>query len=265
MNKNYRDILDSVASSHIPDNLDLFPRVAARLNQRKTIMQTLRTRPALAILLAIFAMLLLTGVAYAIGRLNGYIPGIGIVDQSAPIRVLTEPATVKQQGISLTVLKVVADSTRAFISYRVDGIPRIENGIPACLNTPELHLPDGSNLENRSGSGGNAIMKNGDFMYYEAEGVYSPIPSGSNDATFVLTCVLPGASAPETWNLPIHLVPASAGYATPVIEMAITADAVQNKSGLHLDKVLELADSYILIGKFTDAGDLVHNLVQIGQ
>ena len=52
MNRNYRNILDSVAGLYIPDDLDLFDRVRAKARQRRTLMQTMRARPALAVLLA---------------------------------------------------------------------------------------------------------------------------------------------------------------------------------------------------------------------
>jgi hypothetical protein len=60
----------------------------------------------------------------------------------------------------------------------------------------------------------------------------------------------------EKFELPLHLVPAPAGYATPAVEIAVTAQEDATKTGLHLQKVLELDHSYILIGKFTDGGDL---------
>jgi hypothetical protein len=256
MNKKYRDILDTIASPRIPDNLNLFPRVTARINQRKSIMQTLRARPALAVILAVFALLFLTGVAYAIGRLSGYIPGVGIVDQSTPIRVLAEPLTSKQQDISITVSQVVADSTRTHISYHVDGIPMQENMLPACAIISELHLPDGTNLENTGDSSGTAGHVNGNTMSYATNNVFGPIPQDGKNATFFVSCVTPDGGSRGTWNIPLNLIPAPAGFATPAVELAVTVDADKNKTGLHLEKVLELADSYILIGKFSDGGDL---------
>ncbi|HLO16212.1 MAG TPA: DUF4179 domain-containing protein [Anaerolineales bacterium] len=252
--KPYRDILDSAAADSLSRNTNLWPKISARL-ERHPLMTTLRTRPIMALLIALFILLALSGVVYALGRAFGYIPGVGLVDQSAPIRVLAEPVTVKQQGISVTVSKVVADSTRTFLSYRVDGIPLVENQIPACITMPELHLPDGSKLENNTGSGGVPVLRNGASMYYAAEGIYGPIPAGGNQAILVLSCVLPEGGSSE-FKLPLNLVPAPAGYATPAVELAVTVDGGENKTGLHLEKVLELADSYILIGKFTDAGDL---------
>jgi hypothetical protein len=202
-------------------------------------MTTLRTRPFKAILMAILILLVLSGFAYALGRSLGYIPGVGLVDQSAPLRVLAEPVTVDQHGISVTISKIVADSTRTFMSYRVDGIPG------SFCKIPEMYLPDGTNLEQTCCSGP------------QSEFYYSPIPNGTNNVTVALFCgFLDGSAPPESFRLSLNLVPAPAGYATPAVEIAVTADGVENKTGLHLEKVIELADSYILIGKFTDGGDL---------
>jgi len=253
--KTYHDILDSAANDSLSHHANLWPNISARL-ERKSLMQTLRTRPLLMTVMAIVAILLLSGVAYALGRSLGYIPGIGIVDQSVSIRILAEPVTVQKQGISVTVSKVVADSIRTFISYRVDGIPLGKTGIPVCATIPGMHLADGTDLEDKSGSGCTAVLHNGNAVYYEDEKIFSPIPNGTNNVTFVLSCVLPDGSALEDFELLLNLVSAPAGYATPVGELAVTADGVENKTGLHLEKVLELEDSYILIGKFTDAGDL---------
>jgi hypothetical protein len=253
--KNYHDILDSAAGDSLSHNTDLWPNISARL-ERKSPMMTLRTRPVAVVLIALLILFALSGVAYALGRAFGYIPGIGIVDQSIPIRVLVEPVTAQKQGISVTVSKVVADATRTFISYRVQGIPLGENGIPAYATLPGMNLTDGTDLENKTGSGGTAVLRDGNTMYYDEENFFSPIPNGTNNVTFMISCVLPDGSSSEDIELSLSLVPAPAGYATPAAELALTADGVENQTGLHLEKVLELENSYILIGKFTDAGDL---------
>jgi hypothetical protein len=253
--KPYHDILDSAASDSLVHHTDLWPNISARL-ERKSPMMTLRTRPLVAMLIAFLILLALSGVVYALGRSLGYMPGIGIVDQSVPIRVLAEPVSVRKQDISVTVSEVVADLTRTFLSYRVEGLPLGENGIPTCAMLPDAHLPDGTGLENRTGSGGTGALKTGNTISYGAEAVFSPIPVGTNDVTFVLDCVLADGSVMQKFELPLRLVPAPEGYATPAVEIAVTPDGAENETGLHLENVLELEDSYVLIGKFTDAGDL---------
>jgi hypothetical protein len=246
-----KDALENIAHHGVSENTNLWLRIESRLDKRSSFMQNLRTRPVLVVIIVLLALSLLTGVVYAIGNLMGYIPGVGIVEQSTPLRILAEPVTVEQHGISVTIFKVVADSTRTFVSYRVDGIPLAENGVPASVGILEIHLPDGTALEQTCCSGGAAVLKNGNTMYYEDEFISSLIPNGINNVTLVLS-----GGSPENWEIPLILVPAPAGYATPAVEIAVTADGGENKTGLHLEKVIELADSYILIGKFTDGGDL---------
>jgi hypothetical protein len=253
-NNRMKDALENIARRGIPENTNIWPRLSARL-ERKSLTQTIRTRPVL-IVIVVVTFLLLSGVVYALGRSLGYLPGIGIVDQSVPIRVLAEPVTVQKQGITITVSKVVADSTRTFISYRVDGIPLSEDAVPACATIPEMHLADGTHLEDKTGSGGTGVLLNENAITYEDEKIFSPIPDETNNVILVLSCILPDGSALENFELSLNLVPAPAGFATSAAEVAVTADGAENKTGLHLEKVLELKDSYILIGKFTDGGDL---------
>lgn len=90
--KSYREILDSVASDSLKERANLWPQIAAQL-ERKSFMKTLHTRPLLAVVLTLLTLLALTGVAYAIGKSLGYIPGLGVVDQNTPLRVLAVPVS----------------------------------------------------------------------------------------------------------------------------------------------------------------------------
>jgi len=58
------DVLDDVARDYIPDQTNLVPRVAARLS-RKSPMTAIRTRPLVAVLMALLFLLALSGAAYA--------------------------------------------------------------------------------------------------------------------------------------------------------------------------------------------------------
>ena len=82
-----KDALENIARSGAPGNINLWPGIKGQLDERKSFMTTLRNRPLLAILIVLLIMLLLTGVAYAVGLLTGYIPGIGFV-QTNSLRVL---------------------------------------------------------------------------------------------------------------------------------------------------------------------------------
>jgi hypothetical protein len=109
-----------------------------------------------------------------------------------------------------------------------------------------------------------------------------------SNVTLNFPCILPEGIGPENWQIPLALSPAPKNYATPGVEIGATfvasnpmfivtpsltfdevstpepvdlslpptPTALPNGSGLYLEKVVELPDSYILIGNFADAGDL---------
>lgn len=282
MNKSYRDILDSAASPHIPDNLNLFPRVAARLNQRKTFMQTLRARPALAILLAFLALLLLTGVAYAIGRLTGFIPGIGFVQKDS-LRVLAEPVSQTKDEITVSIEQVFADSERTIIIYKTEGLTiaaansQGEGGGNPFGSVQLLRLSDGSTLEEFTGYSGapepllDSLKTEGGWPNYVARLVYPPISSDVNEVTLLIPVLqnMPIGAAAENWEITFHLKPAPTDITyAPVIEFTpvpqditpvvgeTSAPALSNVSKvngvtLQLDNVIELEDGYVFTGNLS--------------
>lgn len=249
MSKTPRELLDAAARAHVPDDINLYPRIAARL-QRKTVMQTLRAKPALLILLVVLAFVLLSGVAYAVGRSLGYIPGVGLVDQTAPLRVLAEPVSVTREGITLTVEQATLAFNKTVIVYSIEGVTwdmrSHQENMPGCSASPDIRLPDGSFLQAQTGSGG--VSAEGRWA---SRMTYSPVPKNVNEATFLLKCIqdtLPG-TAPENWELPLRFVPASSDLAVaPVIE--IPNETNRSVDGFLLDQVIETDDGYILIGRF---------------
>lgn len=252
MNETYSHILDSAASLHIPDDLNLIPLVRERLNQRRTIMQTLRARPALAILFAILALLLFSGAAYAIGRLTGYIPSVGLIDQSTPLRVLAEPVTVTRDGIALTVEQVVLSADKTVVIVKIEGVPmeaypNTEND-PGCIGTANLQLPDGTVLE-----GGN--IRGGNLSSFRGRMEYGPFPVGLNEAVLRIDCIggtLTGA-LPENWEVPIRFTPAPPGLTlVPVIDVPTPTPqpgATVEPAPIMLEKAIQIDDQYILMGK----------------
>jgi len=213
--------LESVARRGVPENTNLWPRIAARI-ERKTIMQTLRAKPALLFLVLLLALTLLTGVAYAIGKSLGYIPGIGLVDQSAPIRVLAEPVSVTRDGITLTVEQAILTADKTVVVYKVEGIPsearpKGESGFACHPTTPTLLLPDGTKL-NMNGSNGS-----GWGTGYRTGMNYLPIPADVDTVTFLLPCLedVAPAAAPQDWELTLRFVPAPPDLTiVPIIEIA---------------------------------------------
>lgn len=241
--------------------------------ERMSFMKLAQTRPLLAMLIALLILLALSGVAYAIGRVTGYIPGIGMVDQSTPLRILAEPVVVENEGFTIRVSQVVADSERTTVTYALDGLADMSR---CAVGIPSLQLPDGSMLE-ELGEAPTGKYEIGDYFTREVISYFSPLPADVNHATLTAICGLPTSG--EKWQISFDLSPAPAGYATPGIEIAPTfvasgpgfatavstlepyGDAylrtpVPNGSGLYLERVIEMPNSYILIGNFTNAGDL---------
>jgi hypothetical protein len=263
--RGYQDIFDEAVRQHVPDDIDLFPRISARLQQRSSL-QALRARPAIVVLAALIALGLLSGVVYAVGRSLGYIPGMGIVERGEGLRVLAEPVVVERDGITLTVTQALASPEKTVINYQVESIPESalakdtregETPAPRCYPSDSLHLPDGRVLSPTGGQGGGWGLG---FRFRET---YDPLPPDVNDVTLVVSCLLdtsPGR-APENWQVPLTFVPGPPDMTlVPVVEITSspppTSEAgaaetsTPSPSPISIDRTIELEDSYILIGSF---------------
>lgn len=257
--KSYREILDSIADDSLQEQASLWTQIAPQL-ERKSIMQTLRYRPVLAVLIALLILLALSGVVYAIGRSLGYIPGVGVVDQTSPILVVGYPMVIEREDVILTIEQVIATSEKTIVIYR-----HVEQPLGAETShqesnedNPSIKLPDGSQLNaiigRRQPSDGNGIL-------YALE--FPPLPAGVMDITLEiprLAGLLPG-QGPEDWQIPIHLKKGDPSEITyPVVEYQPSATVPAPNSPdygmfITLDKVVDLPDGYILMGsmQWTDA------------
>ncbi len=213
-------LLESVAQSLAPHNTDLLPRIRAAYQKEKRMRPVRRITAAILIVLLAFTILFLTvpDVAMAMRRIFGFIPGVGIVDQSAAIRVLAEPVSMTRDGITLTVEQVVLTSDKTVIIYKTEGVPQEarpkgESGFACNPSTPTLLLPDGTKLNINGGSGTDT-----QFNFY-----LPPIPADVNTVKFLLPCLLDvaPAAAPQDWELTLRFVSASPDMTVvPVIEIA---------------------------------------------
>jgi len=259
-----KDALEAIARRGVPENIDLWPQVSARIEGR-SLMQTIRTKPLLVVLIVILTLLLLTAAAYAVGNMIGYIPGIGLVNRGAPIRVLAEPASMTRDGITITVKQAVLSSDKTVILFSMENIPFDKlspRGDLQCPQSSELRLPNGVLLKSSEGGG------NGTTTGFEWRFTYAHLPENVNDATLLIPCIQDAAPGvlPENWDLPLHFVPAPPDMTViPVIEITPspapapgTATPVQNP--LSITKVIDDSDSYTLVGEFnppvpSQAGD----------
>ena len=202
-------------------------------------------------------------VVTAMRELFAYIPGVGIVDTNAPIRVLAEPVTVEKNGITIEVISAVLTGKETHIDYEVVGVP--ESAYPAqndslgCIKSDYLQLPDGKQLEYETGV----------YLSDPAKINFMPVPADVNEAILVIPCImntLPD-SVPENWEIPLRFVPAPSDLPLmPVLEVSpspqaqtleqqITPDDTSGTvvssegSAVVVDKVIETTDGYILLGR----------------
>ncbi len=193
----------------------------------------------------------------------GYLPGVGIVDPSAPIRVLAEPVTVTRDEISITVTSATLTGDKTHIEYRIFGVPGSaypdREDVMGCIQPEYLRLPDGTQLA--------------------PEKDFPPIPANVNEATLVLPCIfntLPD-KVPENWELPLRFIPAPPGLTiVPVIESlpsitpSVSASTLPSTNGLSpivastpipeinplmITKVLDIGDKFVLMGEFSYRAD----------
>ncbi|MBI1793497.1 MAG: PD40 domain-containing protein [Chloroflexi bacterium] len=277
-----KDAFENIARRGIPENINLWPKIEARLNERKSIMQTLRARPVLTIVIIVLALSLLTGVAYAIGRLTGFIPGIGFVETSA-LRVLAEPVAVSRDGITVSIEQVVVDSERTVIVYKTEGLmieaanSKGEGGGPFG-SEHFLRLPDGTVLKEEPDAGYsgtpepliNQVQTEGGWPNYVWRLVYPSVPLDVNELTLVIPVLqnMPLGAAPENWEVTFRLKPAPPDMTFAPITVLPTVNASITETGeaappalsnvaafngftFQLDNVVELADGFVFTGNLS--------------
>jgi hypothetical protein len=185
----------------------------------------------------------------AVRQLLGYIPGVGIIDESMPIRVLSEPVSATRDGITVSVTSALLTGNSTHLEVRIFGVPRAaypdREDISGCSQSPYLLLPDGTQIVGIGGIGNSQA-----------------VPQAVHDATFVLPCIsgtLPG-TVPENWELSLTFVPAPPELTVlPVVELSPSPEPTSGAAGtptvpedtsVSFDKVIETSNGYILIGRF---------------
>ena len=236
--RSYKDLLDAAARSHFPDDTNFMPRIAARL-ERKTFMQSLRARPVMAALIALLVLLMLSGVAYAVGKSLGYIPGYGIVDLNAQMRMLAEPVSQTREDITIAIEEMYLTSDKLYLTTATKGIPNnlmlpmSDTTTVTCKGNWIYQLPDGSQLNFEIGSGHGTMdpLESNDLnlFSFHARG-YARLSTPINvaeitDIILRIPCVvsdIPAGSLPENWEFHLRFVPVPASMtemtAFPVTE-----------------------------------------------
>lgn len=257
--KSLNAVLQAIANEAIPPGeVDLWPGVRQGWGEtrtarpRRSLVGALRRAavPALIVTGSLVIVLILVGPERALAALRGligYIPGVGIVDESAPIRVLSEPVSATREGVTVTVDSAILTADRTHLDVRIFGVPRAaypdREDVLGCSQSAYLLLPD-------------RTRRSGGMDDWQA------IPQDVHAATLVLPCIpgtLPG-TIPENWQLHLAFVPAPPGLTVfPVVELSPSPDStegpmetptVPRDATVSFDRVVETDDGYILIGRF---------------
>jgi len=213
-----------------------------KLARRPARMKTsLIFRPAWAVAfilaLAVLAVSV-PGVASAIGRLLGYVPDVGLVENTGRLRTLAEPASLTRDGVTLTIKHVFVYEDRVELSYEVEGIaPFNDRNQSEDAGTNPTAFCGGMNIGDQQNKDGDALLKlpDGTLLKRDYTGKYpqnvfstkpvyeTKLPADVTELTLVLKC-LPNArlgTVPENWEVPFKLafVPDGTVLGEPVIEV----------------------------------------------
>jgi len=192
---------------------------------------------AVAIVLALAVLVVsVPSVAAALGRIFGYVPEVGLVENTGNLRILAEPASVTRDGVTLTITSAIVYEDRVELTYEVDGVKEnysTQSGMCGSYHPDnnfwsdadaDLRLPDGTIVRRDYA---------GEFQFenrYAMKPVYAVhVPADVVELTMVLKCIpfTRLGDVPENWEIPFKLkaVPADTVFGNPVIEVEQTAVA----------------------------------------
>jgi len=171
-------------------------------------------------------------------RLLGYVPGIGFVDLEET-RVLTVPAEITRDGVTLRVEQVLAQPDGTTVVIRTAGLPPEDqlwpHGAIAGDFDPGLRLPDARRMPSTDYT-----------LRLETSTLeFPPLPDAVYHVTLELPRLplVPAGAAPEAWEVPLTLRPATGELVTELFPQPYAPpDASDTHEGVTL-RVLEVAHS----------------------
>ncbi len=219
--KTKSQVLDDVAQYYSQNDIDLSSRILSRVHKEKVnIMKTKIVLSTVITMVVITAILFtIPGTAKAMRQILGFIPGIGLVKDDVPIRVLKESASIEREGTVISVVQGVIDAEHTILVYQVEKLPDFTYSPDSqiadiCHQLPELKLPDGKVLSGRSESGKSWLSG------YSRRIEFPALPADVNSAQLEFTCLERSMIIPDSpkWEVTMDFVQApddSAVY-TPV-------------------------------------------------
>jgi hypothetical protein len=171
------------------------------VEKRRSFRHMLRVHPILAILIAILTLLALTGMAYALGRLTGFIPGFGFTSGGSPVYVLSEPVEETNGGITLHVVKAVNDKEGFWVELAANCLTEQKD-----FSLVYVIMPTGEKILFQT-SGSSDATEGGMMLSY----LFPPIEGQLQELILVVQSL-----GGQDFSLPLRLRPVEAGEIVPV-------------------------------------------------
>ena len=230
--------------------------------KNRSLKRRLTWAVAVVVLVALVFLSTNPTVVNALKRLFGYVPNVGIIDQSTQVFVLTEPVTVTREGFIVTVDQAVLNGEKTAVVYSYILPPDYvypENSVSTIVE-PYLTLPDGTRLDIVTARHVSSSDCPECYLRYLME--FPPLPAGVSEVTLEIPdlVAIPDNTAPRDWKFQLKFEPADPSEIAPVIEQIVTpvpttisaGESTQsaNTYGVtnSLDKFVAVPDGYILYG-----------------
>jgi hypothetical protein len=267
-------LFDEIARESLRQDInlssDLMIKVRKEKNKnmkKKTLITTLTL-----IVVGVAILASVPSVVQAVKNLLGFIPGVGFVEQTIPLRILEKPVETNIDGTIITVSQAVTDSDHLRLFYQVENIPVVDTATAqqsdVCQTLPQLQLTDGTVLEARTISGnfwGSGYSRQLEFaaLPVEENSAILELPclegSLSNDGIKDFKIALSFVNAPADMKVyPIVDLP------TPTAEINPKAvDSIADHITLVVDKYVKTDDRLILMGALSsDSQEVGLSLVE---
>lgn len=253
------EFIDSLRTRFVAEG-----HASAQKNQELHMQKTFSKRLAwsFAVFIAVVLPLSLTRptVVNALKRLLGYLPKVGIVDQTSQVRVLQEAQTLIRENYTVTVEQAALNSEKTIIVYSYILPPNfvMPEAIVGESTEPYLILQDGTRLDVEVAR----EVTNEDcpqcYARYLME--FAPISNQITEATLVIPDLVtaPSNTTPRDWRFQLKFKPADSADIVPVVEQEVTPLPTNintntpsvNQYGITntLDKFIKLPDGYIIYG-----------------
>ena len=178
------------------------------LKKRKAV-----PKPKLAWLIFITVIIIAIATSFIIGpqkvwaafqELVGFIPGIGFVEKTNPIRSLSHPLQQTQEGVTVTIMDTIVTGSSTIINISIQGILSdevVEAGTPQQSSYLMLNLPDLTRI----------LLKGYNISFTEKEPtiqlVFEALPPDINHINLSFDSIpgIPGNLSPIDWYFPIDL------------------------------------------------------------